>query len=88
MLGFHHGENENIKEKEDCNIIFHHLSLPSCFRSSSLLIAYLASIWDTAGKWFVFTLELGSIIRVVLSWVKKEAWILQFCQVGRSIFIG
>lgn len=48
MSGFHHRENENSKEKEGYNIIFHHLSSPSCLRSSSPVSACLASIWDTA----------------------------------------
>ena len=48
LVGFHHGEIEDIKEKEGYNIIFHHLSSASCLRSSSRISAYLASIWDTA----------------------------------------
>lgn len=39
LLGFHHGENESIKEKEGDNIIWHHLGFT---------VTYLASAWDRA----------------------------------------
>lgn len=85
---FHHGKKENTEGKKDYNIILHHLSSPSCLRSSPYMQVPEISMHLTrtraqnrnmnsafCGKWLMLSqFDLGFKIKVVLDWIKRHGY--------------